>query len=69
MLQRELLGTVLLQAWDLRFPQSDRRLNMLDRAVEAEAVSAFERKKAALRKVLAANLAQGSVGGRLVDWG
>ena len=69
MLQRELLGTVLLQAWDLRFPQSDRRLNMLDRAVEAEAVSAFERKKAALRKVLAANLAQGSAGGRLVDWG
>ena len=69
MLQRELLGAVLLQARDLRFPQSDRRLNMLDRAVEAEAVSAFERKKAVLRKVLAANLAQGSAGGRLVDWG
>jgi hypothetical protein len=67
-LQRELLGAVLLQARDLRFPQSDRRLNMLDRTVEAESVSALQRKKAVLRKVLAANLAQGSVGGRLVDW-
>ena len=67
-LQRELLGTVLLQTRDLCSPQPDRRLNVLDRAVEAEAVSTFERKKAGLLKVLAANLTQSSVRGRLVDW-
>jgi hypothetical protein len=67
-LKRELLGTLLLQARDLRFPQFDRRLNVLDSAVEAKAMPALQRKKAVLREVLAANLAQGSAGGRLVDW-